>query len=333
MPQITTLIPAYKPTYLHEVFDGLARQSCRDFRVILADDSPGGQISAMHSSGQFGAAAAALPIEVVPGPGHARLNMRALIDRWGGSTPFAHLQLDDDLIFPDFYAAHLRAHARGRFCASASHHWVSEGNATPRLSHPLPACIAERGERVVSVDAAQMFSSMVPENRNWVGEFSHMLISAEGARHWPRTQADDINYVGWPDVGFVLSAVQHLPLAFIHERLSVFRHHPAQTTHQRATHGARVSHLAWAIYGLQAWAEHRLSDLQAVQAIGRCVRELLTLYPQGDPVVDTFVDLVRHATDLSVLYARVKPFWLNLLASDPVTAPGAPAAATTAAAC
>ncbi|MCA0175082.1 MAG: hypothetical protein LCH73_02150 [Proteobacteria bacterium] len=322
MTLITTLIPAYKPTYLAEVFDGLARQRCQAFRVVVSDDSPGEEITARLRAGHFGAAAAALDIEIVTGPRHARLNMTSLIDRWGGSTPYAHLHLDDDLIYPEFYSSHLAAHAQGRFCASASMRWLSQLDTTPTECHDIPAPIAAGNLRVQAVDAQSMFQTMVPTGWNWVGEFTNMVISAEGARHWPRTQADEINYVGWPDVGFVLSAVQHLPLAFIHERLSVFRQHPAQTTHVRAQHGARVSHLAWAIYGLQAWAERRINDAQAVQAVSLCVRELLRLYPQGDPVIDTFLDLVQHrGGNLGALYAAVKPFWLALLASDPVTAP------------
>ena len=46
MPTITTLIPAYKKEILGEILLGLARQTFRDFRVILSDDSPGDEITA-----------------------------------------------------------------------------------------------------------------------------------------------------------------------------------------------------------------------------------------------------------------------------------------------
>ena len=47
MATITTLIPAYKKEFLGEVFLGLRRQSFKDFRIVLSDDSPGDEISSL----------------------------------------------------------------------------------------------------------------------------------------------------------------------------------------------------------------------------------------------------------------------------------------------
>jgi len=67
MTTLTTLIPAYKKEYLAEVFLGLRRQSWRDFRVVLSDDSPGDEISGLIAGGHFGQLLDGLDLTVVRG--------------------------------------------------------------------------------------------------------------------------------------------------------------------------------------------------------------------------------------------------------------------------
>jgi hypothetical protein len=135
MTKITTLIPAYKPDYLGEMFLGLKRQSVKDFRVILSDDSEGGAITNMIRDGRFGALQQELNLTVVPGPRNARLNHQHLIDLYQAGaerSPFVHFMLDDDVVFPDFYKTHLEAHAGGKYAVSVSARWLSQATAGPR---------------------------------------------------------------------------------------------------------------------------------------------------------------------------------------------------------
>jgi glycosyltransferase involved in cell wall biosynthesis len=60
MPTITTLIPAYKKEYLGETLLGLARQTFRDFRVVISDDSPDDEITHLVRSGHYGEIARSL---------------------------------------------------------------------------------------------------------------------------------------------------------------------------------------------------------------------------------------------------------------------------------
>lgn len=322
MATITTLIPAYKKEFLGEMFLGLRRQTFRDFQVILSDDSPDEQISALIRSGHFGDLIAGLNISLVPGPKNLRLNHQALMDLWNGTSPYVHMHLDDDVIYPDFYRAHLEAHASGRYCASVSRRWYSYGDSRPAHGTELPKFVAESPLRVVSVDAEALFQSMVPACNNWLGELSNMLLSAEGARLWPRASATEINYYGWPDVGFLLTAVQHQPVAYLRDHLSVFRQHPQQSTHQMRNHDGFVSLISWASMALQAWREQRITAAQAVNAISFIVGECLKRYGEDDPVLNRFYDIVQHkGGSLDALYAAFEPFWLELLASNPSTAP------------
>lgn len=330
MPLLTVLIPAYKPEYLAEVFEGLQRQSLRDFEVVLSDDSPDDGIARGLRDGRFGAAAQAIAPTVLRGPKSGRLNHRALLDHWAGRTPFVHLHLDDDLLYPDFYRRHLEVHASGRYALTASRRWMSDASGRPACSLVQPADIAHDRRRVVPVDAPTLFASMLPSCGNWVGEFTNMVLSADAARAWPRPPGHGLNYYGWMDVGLLLSAVQVAPIGLIQEHLSVFRRHPQQTTHNPHTHSGRVGAIAWAVYALQAWREGRIDDVTAVASIGRTVQQCLQRFGDADGTMREFFDLVQHqGTSLDRLYDAVAGFWHELLASDRSTradpAPGTPA--------
>jgi len=322
MATLTTLIPAYKKEYLAETFLGLQRQRFRDFRVILSDDSPGDEISQLIRDGHYADVLKGLAIEVVPGPKNARLNQRALIERWDGSSPLVHIHLDDDLIFPDFYRQHVEAHASGRFSASVSRRWVTQGNTVPVYGIEQPRFVASSPLRFVPVDERQLFSTMVPTCNNWIGEFSNMVLSAVGARCFPRPPADDLSYYGWPDVGFLLEAVQRAPIVIVRDHLGVFRQHAEQTTHRMHDHGGRVSSMAWVTCALLAWREGRISHKEAVHAISYTVGECLKRYGEADPVINEFFSIIqREGASLGALIAAYTPFWLRLLASHRATAP------------
>ncbi len=317
MALITTLIPAYKLEHLAEVFLGLARQTCRDFRVIVGDDSPDGAITSLIRDGHFQSLTKGLNLSVVPGPRHARKNHEMLIEQWDRSTPFVHLHMDDDLIYPDFYQAHLKAHESGQYCASVSRRWIAHNDTAPVHGVNLPDFVTSSPLQAVPVGASDVFRSTVPLCYNWLGEFSNMLLSAEGLRHWPRPDTQTINYYGWMDIGFILSAVQHLPVICLRDHLGVFRQHAQQSTRQLGGPVQRVAFMAWASYALQAWQEQRITAAQTVNAIKLTVRECLERFPEGDSQVDRFLEIVHtHGASLPALYDAFKVFWLALLADS-----------------
>jgi len=327
MTTLTTLIPAYKKDYLADTFLGLARQSFRDFKVILSDDSPGDEISALIASGHFGRLLERIDLTVVRGPKNARLNMRSLLERWGGATPLVHLHLDDDVVYPDFYRQHVETHASGTFSATVSRRWYANEDTRPAYNNEPPAVVAASPLRVVPVGADVLFRTMIPTCDNWLGEFTNLVMTADSARRWPGAPTEGMNYYGWMDVGFALTVVQHAPIAFIRDHLSVFRQHAQQTTHNVRHHGGRVSSMAWAACALQAWREGRIDYAQAAGAIMMTVKECLKKFGEDDEVVNRFFTLVQvHGASLDRLYEAFAPFWRELLASHPATAPSAPVA-------
>ena len=321
MSLLTTLIPAYKKDYLGELFLGLRHQRFKDFRIILSDDSPGAEITAMIRDGQFQALLANLDVLVVRGPQNARLNHQALLDLWGGQTPLVHFHLDDDVIYPDFYQAHVDVHAGRRVAATISRRWLSASDGRPALSVPLPAFVVADERRVVEFGADDLFATTVAVCENWLGELSNMVFSADGARHYPQPSAQGLNYYGLLDIGFLLEASRHMPLACVREHLGVFRQHPQQTTHNRRSHGARIAFLAWIAYALAGWREGRIDAAQAVNAIALASHRALQHMADDEVVLEYLTLLERHSNDLGALCAAFTGFWHRLLASQPATRP------------
>jgi hypothetical protein len=321
MTLITTLIPAYKKDYLAELFLGLRHQTCKDFKVILSDDSPDDEITRLIRDGHYAALLSKLDLTVVRGPKNARKNHQQLLDLWGGKTPLVHFNLDDDLIYPDFYRMHAAAHALGGYAATVSRRWLSGSDGRPSIDLPIPDFIAEPNQRIVDIDTAGLFGSTVAVCENWLGELSNMVLSVDGARHYPQPPADGVSYYGLLDIGLLLDASRHLPIAFIHDHLSVFRQNPQQTTHNVKSHGGRVAFLCWVTYALAAWKEQRISAAQAVQAVGIATRRIIAHYAD-DEIMAGYLDLLeKNSSGLEQLHAAFAPFWTRLLASNIGTRP------------
>jgi hypothetical protein len=323
MTHITTLIPAYKKEYLAPLFLALRRQSFKDFRVILSDDSPGGVITDMLRGGHFAQLTAGLNLLVVRGPQNARRNHEQLLDLWAGETPLVHFNLDDDIIFPDFYKQHVAAHAAAPCCVSVSQRWLSHDDGVPAWSLPIPDLVTDCDGHVMQLSTQEVFGSTVANCENWLGELSNMVLSAEGAALYPRPPVDELTYYGLLDIGFVLNASQHLPVTFIRESLSVFRQNEQQTTHNTHSHGGRVGFLAWVAYALAGWRDGHLSPEQTIAAIGMATKRVVHHFSDDPVVAEYFQILDTQAQSLDSLYVAFCGFWLRLLATHPGTSPSA----------
>lgn len=317
MTTLTTLIPAYKADYLSSLFLGLCRQSFQDFRVILSDDSPGGVITEMIRSGKFQALTSRLNLVVVKGPHSASRNHEQLMDLWDGKTPLVHMHNDDDVIYPDFYLRHVQAHATHTCCATVSQRWLSHDDGVPAWSLPLPDFITQSDQHVVQVASEQLFQSTVGRCTNWLGELSNIVMSTDGAAHYPRPPTQDLSYYGLLDIGFILSAGEHLPVTFIREPLSVFRQNAQQTTHNTLTPLDSIGHLAWVAYALLAWRNGRLSAADTLEAIGVATQRTHKLFGHAPFLLPYYEALTMHSQSLDALSEAFCTFWLNLIDSIP----------------
>lgn len=261
---ITTLIPAFKPTYLHELLTGLSVQSVRPERVVISDDSPDQVFSALLASEPFQALSRGLRVEVIPGPRlGAFANCQHLLKYWDGATPLAHMLMDDDVIYPDFYAAHGAAHGSGQFECTVSRRWTASPSGQPIGQLRRPEVLASRPDRVTPVDAALLFGKTIPEYNNWLGEMSNAVFSRTITPLFLEPQIGGVSFIGLGDIGFFLSASCRAPLGYIDTPLSFFRVNAEQSSNRLHSHDFKLAVLGWVALALGAL---RTGQLQAAQA-------------------------------------------------------------------
>jgi hypothetical protein len=259
---VTTLIPAYKTKYLVDLLTGLRVQTLPVQRIIISDDSPGGEFSAALMSAEMARYRGGLPIEVYSGPrAGAYQNFQHLVKLWGGSSEFVHLLLDDDVLYPDFFERHSAAHAEGDFSCSISARWTSNERGQPIEGMPIPDSVWGDPRRLVPMDAAAMFTSTVPQCQNWLGEFSNCIFRRENAALLLNPQFAGVSYAGLWDLGFFLAASLAAPVAYIQERLGAFRAGGGNSADLQGKH-MKAAHLGYVALALGA---NRLGQLQLDQ--------------------------------------------------------------------
>ena len=324
MSRIATLIPAYKPDYLGELFAGLRCQTFKDFRVVLSDDSPDASITTMIRAGRYEPLIRDLNLLVVRGPCSPLKNHLHLLDVWANSTPLVHLLMDDDVVYPDFYREHVALHARHAPAASVSQRWLTGAGGAPFATLPMPAFVTASDARVVAVDAAQLVASTVARSENWLGELSNMVLSARAAACFPRPPAEGVSYFGLPDIGTLLNAADTGPVMVLRDHLSGFRQHAGQTTANPQSVNLKIAHLAWVAFALRARQQRRITDADAVQGIVVTTQRCLQTYA-GDAAMQGYFDIVRDdLADLPRFEAKFTAYWQALLRSCPDTCPEAP---------
>ncbi len=317
MSTLTTLIPAYKSQYLAALLLGLRSQTFRDFRVVLADDSPDGSITDLIRRGTYDALIDAIDLLVVPGPRRGSFkNVQHLLRHWGSQSALVHLHMDDDVIYPDFYRMHAMTHASATLGATVSQRWLASADGRPVAQLPVPAFIEQQPQRIVAVDAATLFASTVPLCRNWLGEFSNAVLAQSAAQRLLQARLGGLSYYGLGDIGVLLDASQVLPIGFLHDHLSLFRSHPTQATAQRASHGLKCGYLAWVALAMGARAVGRISEVQARQTITLTTRNCQQHYA-GDRSFAEFFDIVqRHGGSCAALRQPFCDYWQSLLEAD-----------------
>lgn len=321
MSRIATLIPAYKPDFLGDLFASLRRQSFKDFRVVLSDDSPDATITTLIRQGRFDVESQGLELLVVRGPCSPLKNHQHLLDVWAESTPLVHLLMDDDVIYPDFYREHVALHARGALSASVSQRWLTRPGGEPFATLPVPPFVAGSDARVVAVDSARLFASTVAVCDNWLGELSNMVFTARAALCFPRPPARGVSYFGLPDVGLLLNAAQEGPILFLRDHLSGFRQHAGQTTANTQSVNLQIAFIAWIAFALQARRDRHLDDAATAQAVAIAAQRCLQHYSGVATMLPLFAAVRDHLFNLSRFEAAFSAFWQELLASCPDTRP------------
>lgn len=313
---VATLIPAYKTKYIGELLVGLALQTRRSDRIIISDDSPDGEFGRLLDSPALAGLRAGLPIEVHPGPRNgAYENFKHLIKLWGDSSDFVHLLLDDDLIYPEFYEQHLGGHRQGRFSCSISARWTAAENGQPIRGMPVPLAVKTDPARLLALDAGVMFTTTVPECKNWFGEFSNCILTRETAPLLLKPEFEGVSYAGLWDLGAFLAASLVAPVLYIQERLGAFRTGGEGHSAQLMGKHMKAAHLGYSALALGGKRLGQLSAEQARQCYAGIAPALVQRYgEQAD--MQVFAQLLfRMAAGEAAAEAEFLDQWHGFLAS------------------
>lgn len=291
---VTTLIPAYKPKYLHDLLIALKYQTVKPTRIIISDDSPDRAFRTALSSEPMRSAIADMNIEVIDGPrAGAYANILHLLDAWNGSTPLVHMLFDDDVIYPEFYASHVAVQQTNLFGCSISRRWTATESGQPVGQLPRPDAVAQHSSRVLSLDPGNAFLSTVPACNNWFGEFSNTVFNQEVAGLLRDPRMAGISYLGLADIGLFLTSSLTRPLCLINESLGYFRMNPEQTTQQRSSHAYHLAVIAWAALAVSGVRLGKLSRDQAAQTFRIVQSFVINLLP-GSEHLAAFGELLRN---------------------------------------
>jgi hypothetical protein len=318
MTAIVTLIPAYKPEYLEDLFTGLNSQSFKDFRIVLSDDSPDGEVTRRIRAGMYENLIKNLNLLVLSGPRKgANKNIQYLIKGWGNEASLIHIHLDDDVIYPDFYRAHVAANPSRAFSASVSLRWITAPDGRPSQRLSLPAFLETDNSRLVTVSSKNLFDSTIPHCVNWLGELSNIVLDARSAHRYLDTRIADISYYGLEDVGLLLDISRESPLVVIRDHLGGFRSNPYQTSVQLKSHAIKCGHLAWGALAIAALTEGRLKPQAVVKSL-RIVLERSSRLYADDKQMEPFLQLLTNKVDdLDSLGSEFQFLWHQFLDSNP----------------
>jgi glycosyltransferase involved in cell wall biosynthesis len=295
--RLATLIPAYKADFLAPLLRSLQRQTWRDFRIILSDDSPGATITRALRRGAFDACLDGLHLTVVRGPCSALRNHERVLDAWADATPLVHLLMDDDELDPGFYARHAALHAADPgIAASVSLRRLIDADGRPIGALPLPEFVARSTAPLLHIDGPTLVRTTVAPCENWLGELSNIVLSARAAQRFPRPPEQGVSWFGLPDIGTLLNTQDLGPIAVWLEPLGGFRQHGAQTTGNSQSRSLKVAHLAWVSFALQARREGLLDNAAVRASIGIAIERCLKLY-DADADLRPFFELVRDRFD------------------------------------
>ncbi|MBY0454756.1 MAG: glycosyltransferase family 2 protein [Burkholderiaceae bacterium] len=244
--KITTLVPAYKPKYLFELLVSMRNQTVKPEKIIFSDDSPDQSFIYILNGDQIKEVTADLNIEVIPGPRSGGWNnFRHLMRIYAGKTDIFHIQLDDDICYPNFYEQHLKAHAIGYVPCVISRRWTAMESGQPLRDLGVPSAISDHPQRMLSLDANLLFTHTVGMSANWLGEFSNATFRSDMVPELDDASMGGISFSGLEDLGGFLKASLKAPVGYINEHLGYFRTSAEHNSANPMGRPMKLAHLAY----------------------------------------------------------------------------------------
>jgi hypothetical protein len=267
-----TLIPAYKEIFFDETLSCLEHQSTKPDLIVISDDSPSQLFLTRFQNGDFKSRFPSLNLFVTPGPrlGSSANSYRLIklgLELVG--FEFFHILLDDDVIYPDFYASHAAALTSSSTECSVSRRWILDVNGMPIGAPAFPINVFDK--RLFRLDIQMLYSSIVPPVNNWVGEFSNMVLRRNALQFLADTEIGGLFHIGLWDVGVILGSAEKSDVVLISDFLGGFRQNVNSTSQNKQSELFHLAILGWLPFAIRGF---RLG-LVSSDDFKRCLQNLL----------------------------------------------------------
>ena len=284
LPRITTLIPAYKPSFIIETLLALTAQTYTFFEVIVSDDSTDQIITQLLASPECAQIRQKLNFKVVQGPRKGGMsNILHLLSQCDNKG-LIHVLMDDDLIYPKFYEKHVMAHLQKNISVSVSYRWFCNQYGQPLGVSAVPEWINNAQQNFMVLNAAQLFGSVIPKCDNWLGEFSNSVFKPAAIHLYTRSRLENIAYYGLGDIGTILEASLHGELVLIKEYLGAFRQHETQFSSQQHSKVFQCGVIAWVALALGAYRAQQINANTLQLVVHSVCKGLIQRY-SNDPQI------------------------------------------------
>jgi hypothetical protein len=247
---IITLIPGYKSEYFPDLLTCIQAQTVRPQKIVISDDTKQNVFHSLRNSNQYKDICTELNIVVLSGPKNGAMgNINYLIKTSQNlSYIYAHILMDDDIIFPTFYAEHLGMHQKNRISCSVSKRLYCLENKIPVHAPRLPRTIENLQSVTALIDAKFIFGTTLTEAYNWLGELSCMTFSKPFLMQSDLYELDGWSTFGLADLSSVMKASIGANIGYINSNQGLFRISKNGTTTLRdETYSASI--IAWLVIG------------------------------------------------------------------------------------
>lgn len=319
--QFTTLIPIYKTQFLEDLVACLNAQTLQDFQVIFSDDSPSQDVAQLLDDLHLDT-----PIRfsyrVIPGPrlGPAS-NAHHLFTAWNFSSSYVHYLLDDDLIFPDFYASHTAAYQQTTAQACFSARIIVNERKTPLAGISMPPDEALPNKQSIEMlDFATCVRTIVPTCNNWLGELSNATFLGTALAGGVSGQLQRLPYYGLNDLGIFLEVLTQTPAAYIHNTLGAFRINRLQTSGNAHSNIFKSTVVSWISLALDAHTMgllHLAETQQCLRTVRPSIVQLAQSHTELMPLMQILDTWQRTPEDITSLHKAFTHYWLTQLQNYP----------------
>jgi len=280
MPDVSILIPAYRPDFFDTCMASALAQTHRDFEVIVSDDCPTDDIEKLLAKWNDPR------VRYVrnPTPRRAATNRDNLLRLARGR--YLKFLFDDDLLYPTCVERLLQAaQTTGAKLVFHHRHFI---DSVGRILHEPTVVPAGTMSRLLP---EAIYEEMIGRISNPVGEPTNMLIDAATLRSIDLpfgTLGRSFRFLTDVALMYNFARADH-PIVGVGFFGSAFRQHNNQNSNERAPSFA-AGYFEWEVLARSAKAAGLLSDDGYLEALRR-VREKYRQYQAQQPVFTRFLAL------------------------------------------